>query len=720
MESNTKLRITLTYNERRSDDAAEAEFLTRDEMETIKRAIESHGYRVIPFEVSDPPSVFVDKLIETRPELIFNISEGMQGAGREAQFAAIFQKLNIPYTGGQASLLYVCLDKRLTESMLEKVGVRVPKGCLITPGHRELREDMPFPVLVKPNYEGSSKGIGEDSVIDRREDAGEVINRLLEQFPQGLNVEQLVIGREFTVPLLELFPGRFLEIVEHKFKTDGKYNIFNFDQKLSGSGKTDQVDHVCPAELTADERCDILAMASRVDKLLTCRDMGRIDIRLDEGANPYFLEINTIPRLLGDGSLAAAAQARGVAYEDIFGLIIRSAMKRYGIVPRTHTVSAAAVKQNEPRVSARESGVKVGRFPTGLFNAITDVEGISVGHVTHVQDEVPVPGSKKEKTCVRTGITAVCPRPKTLFNKHMAAGAFVLNGIGEMAGITQAQEWGWIETPILLTNTMSVGRVHDGIIQHLVRTYPELGRKVEVTIPLVGETNDAFLNDVRIYRNTPDDAMEAIKTAKGGPVPQGSVGGGAGMITFDFAGGIGSSSRIIRTAPKEENSYTVGVLVQSNFGNMRNLTIEGRVVGRELDSLYPYENRRKNPYGSVIVIVATDAPLLTAQLNRLAKRAALGLGRVGSHAASTSGEIVIAFSTGNQLSRREKTQSRRLRLTCLNDKFINPLYEAVIEATEEAILNAMWYSPGQNGRKGRFSPPIPVEKVRKILGVEGE
>jgi D-alanine--D-alanine ligase len=705
------MRIALTFNEKTADVPEQGELLTIEEIQHIRKAIASCGHEVIPLEVSGPVDSVVEDILEAKPEFIFNIAEGKYGEGREAQYPAIFEYLGIPYTGGKASLLHVCLDKRLTELILDKRGVRVPQGCLITPDNRADIKNIDLPILVKPNYEGSSKGINEDSVIEDAGEAEEVIDRLLKDFPEGLDVEHFVKGREFTVPLLESFPGKFLEIVEHIFPDKEKYNIYDYEQKHAENEEAAGVKVACPPELTPEQRCDILALAAKVENIIHCPDMGRIDIRMAADGTPYFIEINALPRLLPDGSLAIAAKTRGMKYNEIFDLIIRSALKRYGIIP----VPVAEKDQKCERRTLRKSGITIGRFQTGKFNAITDVEGVAVGHVTHKEDSVPVPGEKGQKTCVRTGITAICPRPRTLFHKHMIAGAFVLNGIGEMAGITQAQEWGWIETPILLTNTMSVGRVHDGIIQHLVNTYPELGRKVEVTIPLVGETNDAFLNDVRIPKNTPEDAIKAINSADIGPVEQGSVGGGTGMISFDFAGGIGTSSRVVNSGSKDIPNYTVGVLVQSNFGSMRNLTLDGKVIGRDLDKLYPYEGRRKKPYGSVIVVIATDAPLMTSQLNRLAKRAALGLGRVGSHAASTSGEIIMAFSTGNQISREMKERSRLLHLTSVNDTHINPLYEAVIEATEESVINAMFCSPGQTGRLGRSAPPIPVEKVLDLL-----
>lgn len=430
--------------------------------------------------------------------------------------------------------------------------------------------------------------------------------------------------------MLESFPGHLLEIVEHTFSGESKYKIFDYESKTRGEDEG-TVEVVCPPELSPQERHDVLALAERIFRIMPCPDLGRVDIRLHEDGTPYFIEINPLPRLLADGSMIIAAKAKGIDHAEVFDMVIRSAARRYGISLAKKKISTVFGKS---RASARELGLTVGRMATGPWNAITDVSEVHVGHFTHVEDDVPLPGQEGEKTRIRTGITAIVPRAGDLFHNHLAAGGFILNGIGEMSGLTQAMEWGWLETPILLTNTMSVGQVHTGIIRHMVSAHPELGNQVAVTIPLVGETDDSFLNDVRVFSNTPEQAMRAIREAKSGPVAQGSIGGGTGMVSFDFSGGIGTSSRML---PRDFGSYTVGVLVQANFGKMRNLTIDGAVVGRELDPLYPYAERRGKNYGSVVVVVATDAPLIPAQLNRLSKPATLGLGRVGSFAATTSG-----------------------------------------------------------------------------------
>lgn len=362
----------------------------------------------------------------------------------------------------------------------------------------------------------------------------------------------------------------------------------------------------------------------------------------------------------------------------------------------------------DSRPGVREFGITIGRFPPGRNNAITDVAGVRVGHSTRIEDRSLPDGQMR---MVRAGCTAILPATGDIYDKHLVAGGFVLNGIGEMVGLTQILEWGWLETPILLTNTMSLGAVHAGVVSYMQRRYL-LGVESDVIIPVVGETDDSFLNDVRVSSVTGEDVAAAIDSAEAGVIEQGSVGAGTGMTTFDFAGGIGSSSRIL---PEDDGGYTLGVLVLSNFGRMRNLTVQGAVVGAYLDARMPREGRRENSYGSVIVVVATDAPLLSSQLSRLARRAALGLGRVGSYAASSSGEICLAFSTGNRLLRRSRGSVRHRTMRFLADTHINPLYEAVIECTEEAVLNAIFHSGGMSGRDGHRSPAIPVDLVLEAL-----
>ncbi|MDZ7796948.1 MAG: P1 family peptidase [Candidatus Marinimicrobia bacterium] len=347
----------------------------------------------------------------------------------------------------------------------------------------------------------------------------------------------------------------------------------------------------------------------------------------------------------------------------------------------------------------------------GVHNAITDVKGVRVGQYTRIEDNVQIPG-QKETSSVRAGITAIVPAGRAYSNR-LAAGGFVLNGIGEMAGLTQVMEMGWLETPIMLTNSHSVGRVHSGVINHMTKKHPLLGTETEVVLPVVGETDDSFLNDVRVGVCSAQDAVRTIESASSGPVAQGSVGAGTGMTTFDFAGGVGSSSRMLDIP--EGGGFTVGVLALSNFGRMQNLTIDGGVVGRDLDKEFEIIGRREESQGSVIVVVATDIPLISSQLSLLAKRAALGLGRTGSYAASSSGEIIIAFSTGNRKPRPTRSSAQFINLKCISEYHINIVYEAVIEATEEAVLNGIFCSNGMNGREKRWCPPIPHDRVIEIL-----
>ncbi|MDO3380182.1 P1 family peptidase [Geoalkalibacter halelectricus] len=702
------MRITLAYNLRGEDTEAQAELLTEEDVERVFDALKSLGHAVVPIEVSGSPDDIIDGLVDSRPDLIFNVAEGIEGQMREAFYPAIYKHLGLPFTGGGSGLLLVDLDKRLCGKLLSVRGIRVPRGLVLTPRKSAIPDYLRYPLFIKPNYEGSGKGIHQDSVADTQEQAARTIEKLLRVYPQGVCVEEFIRGRELTVPMLESWPGRLLGIVEHSFPGAG-HNIYDYELKHSRP-EEGRVQVHCPPKLSPQEEMAVFSLAERVFQVMVCPDFGRVDMRLSEDGTPFFIEINPLPSLHPEYSLMCAARAKGLEYTEVIERIVRSAARRYGLPLGEKKIFAG--RPEEKPDACRKFDIGIGRFAQGKYNAITDVEGVKVGHVTQVRDDVPAPDESGKTTSVRTGVTAIVPEFGDIFNNHLPSGGFILNGIGEMSGLTQAMEWGWLETPILLTNTMSVGAVHSGIIRHMIDRHPELGRKVDVIIPVVAETSDAFLNDVRVFSNTPEHALEAIRKAVGGEVEQGSVGAGTGLISFDFSGGIGSSSRRL---PAEGSGYTVGVLVQSNFGRMRNLTVDGAVVGRELDPLFPYDQRRGISYGSVIVVVATNAPLLSAQLNRLAKRAALGLGRVGSYAATTSGEIIFAFSTANRTTREAKESPDLLSLDFVGDRVVNLLYEAVIEATEEAVLNAMFYSAGMSGRKGRYAPPIPRELVREIL-----
>ncbi|WNG16534.1 P1 family peptidase [Cystobacter fuscus] len=361
----------------------------------------------------------------------------------------------------------------------------------------------------------------------------------------------------------------------------------------------------------------------------------------------------------------------------------------------------------EKRVRARELGLPLGRFKPGRHNAITDVEGVLVGHSTIIQGEGPLrPGHGP----VRTGVTAILPNRRDIFMERMTGGGFVLNGAGEVSGMTQLMEWGLVETPILLTNTMAVGAVSDAVTRHMVEQNPGIGDEHDVIIPIVGECDDSYLNDISGRHVKREHVYEAIRTASDGPVAEGNVGGGTGMLTCDFKGGIGTSSRKL---PESLGGYTLGVLVMSNFGKMHNLRVGGLPVGELLAEKFKHMPRRTQNYGSIIAVVATDAPLLTNQLNRLCKRVGLGIGRVGSYAAHGSGEIVVGFSTANIIPRR--TQKMVYKLKILLDQRLDPLYEAVMEATEEAILNAMCMATSMTGVNGNFVPALPLDEVRRFV-----
>lgn len=707
------MRITVAYNLRTDASESTAELLTDSDVSRIVHALSELLHTVTPVEVSGVPNLVVERLLESEPDLVFNLAEGTIGSSREAFYPGLYEQLGLPFTGGNASLLHLNLDKHLAKTVLASRGVRVPSGVLVTPQERQLPRNLTYPVMIKPNCEGSSKGITQNSVATTPVEAERTIRDLLGRYPAGLVVESFIVGRELSVPFIESYPGRFLGIVEHTFdleRTGGKYNIYDYDMKQGGPSAAG-VRAVCPATLSAAAQRAVMDMATKVFRVMTCPDIGRVDIRLREDGRPFFIELNPLPSLHPEASMMTAARTLGLDFREVLRLIIRSAARRYGLALRAPRKSRATIAlQDPPRPSLRELGVRIGRFRTGVHNGITDVPGVRVGHFTRIADAVPVPGTP-ETTCVRTGVTAILPARRA-YTSRLAAGGFVLNGVGEMAGLTQVVAQGWLESPILLTNSHSVGRVHAGVVSHMCRKYPRLGTDSDVVLPLVGEADDSFLNDVRVGVCSVQDTLKAIENAVGGFVPQGSVGAGTGMTTFDFAGGIGTASRVLDLS---EGTFTLGVLVLSNFGRMRNLTLEGGVIGRMLDPLYGTDNRREHSGGSIIVVIATDVPLLSSQLGNLAKRSALGLGRVGSHAASSSGEILLAFSTANRSPRPTRATARFTHLKCIADPHVDTLYEAVIETTEEAVMNAIFCSNGMTGRLGRGSPPIPQDKVLERL-----
>ncbi len=349
----------------------------------------------------------------------------------------------------------------------------------------------------------------------------------------------------------------------------------------------------------------------------------------------------------------------------------------------------------------RELGLRLGHLDPGPADAITDVPGVAVGHVTTWRDEPDGRG------IARTGVTAILPGPaETLFDRPTPAGAAVLNGAGELTGFLQVSEWGLIETPVYLTSTMAVGRVFDGAVSAARAADGRVGVE-EVVIPVVGECDDSFLNDARVVQVAAEDAASAVAAASAGPVLEGCVGAGTGMICFGWKGGIGSASRV-----DPEAQATVGVLVLANFGNRRDLRIDGVPAFPALAD----DTEPRPAAGSCIAVVATDAPLGAAQLERLARRCGLGLARTGSVAHHGSGEIFVAFST--QRAPRADTRARSERVTVPDGK-LDGLFAAAVEASEEAVLNALWAAVDTEGRDGRLVRALPHEPVLALLREHG-
>ena len=376
---------------------------------------------------------------------------------------------------------------------------------------------------------------------------------------------------------------------------------------------------------------------------------------------------------------------------------------RCGLLVTALVCAQAAVAQNKPR--ARDLGVPFEGTP-GPRNAITDVAGVEVGHSTIISGEGKLDVGKGP---VRTGVTAVLPRGKN--NSDLPfAGWFSLNGNGEMTGTTWVEESGFLEGPVMITNTHSVGVVRDAVIAWQVQR----GMNPQPwTLPVVAETWDGYLNDANGFHVKAKHAFEAMDTAAAGPVKEGNVGGGTGMICNEFKGGIGTASRKLDA---RAGGHTVGVLVQCNYGLRRQLRVAGVPVGLEIaEGTLRGANQPGLPAdeaGSIIIVVATDAPLLPHQLKRLARRAALGLARNGSIAGNSSGDIFIAFSTANP---KAAAPEGITQLTMLPNERINPIFEATVQATEEAIINAMVAAETMTGVDNRKAIALPHDRLRETL-----
>lgn len=361
-------------------------------------------------------------------------------------------------------------------------------------------------------------------------------------------------------------------------------------------------------------------------------------------------------------------------------------------------LAAPAVAEERPR--ARDLGLTPGVFAPGPLNAITDVEGVRVGHMTLVAGDA-----------VRTGVTAVLPHGGNLFQDKVAGAVFVGNAFGKLAGFAQVEELGTVETPIVLTNTLSVGTAMEAVVAH---TLAQPGNaEVRSVNALVGETNDGGLNDIRGGHVSREHVLEAIRSAAGGAVAEGSVGAGTGTRCFGWKGGIGTSSRVL---PARYGGYALGVLVQSNFGGV--LTMDGVPVGRELErhAFGPRWGEAEGG-GSCMIVVATDAPLEARDLRRLAARAVFGLARTGSSYSHGSGDFAIAFSTSPEARTRHGESAARPRIL-LPSEAVSPLFQAALEATEEAVYNSLLRATTVNGR-GVTVEAIPIDRLREILRKHG-
>lgn len=361
------------------------------------------------------------------------------------------------------------------------------------------------------------------------------------------------------------------------------------------------------------------------------------------------------------------------------------------VVVMTGALTAEELK----RVRLREAGIAIGTLPTGPLNALTDVEGVKVGHTTLIEGE-----------SIRTGVTAIFPHGGNLFHERVPAAIHVGNGFGKLVGVTQVDELGELESPILLTGTLGVWRAADALVTWML-AQPGMGQ-VRSFNPVVGETNDGFLNDIRSRPLRPEHVVHALESATSGPVPEGAVGAGTGTVAFGWKGGIGTSSRRLSEA---QGGWTAGVLVQSNFGG--DLTLAGVPIGRSLrQTAAVSEPSRDSQDGSIMIVVATDAPLGPRALSRLASRALVGLARTGSNLANGSGDYVIAFSTHPSVRRTAETRIHDIKE--LANSQMTQLFQAVAEATEEAIGNSLFTAMSMKGEQGEIHA-LPLERVLPLF-----
>lgn len=353
--------------------------------------------------------------------------------------------------------------------------------------------------------------------------------------------------------------------------------------------------------------------------------------------------------------------------------------------------------QAQNRSRAADLDLKPGVLPRGSLNAITDVAGVTVGHITIMEGD-----------SIRTGVTAILPHGGNLFQQKVPAAVYTGNGFGKLAGTTQIRELGNIESPIILTNTLCVANAINAVITY---TLSQPGNEqVQSVNAVVGETNDGYLNDIRARYVKEKHVLNAIKQAKAGPVEEGNTGAGTGTVCFGFKGGIGTASRIL---PQSLGGYTVGVLVQTNFGGV--LEMDGVPVGKELKKYYLSDKLNDQPDGSCMIVVATDAPLTSRNLERLAKRAFMGMAKTGGIASNGSGDYVIAFSTDSLLRVPHYEAPPAEPGAELGNEAVSPLFMAAIEATEEAILNSLLMAQNMKGKGGRMVEALPLVQLKKIL-----
>jgi len=356
---------------------------------------------------------------------------------------------------------------------------------------------------------------------------------------------------------------------------------------------------------------------------------------------------------------------------------------------------ASGSSAERPRL--REFGIKTGVLPPGPLNAITDVTGVLVGQVTIV-----------ESASIRTGVTAILPHEGNIFQDKVPGAIAVANGYGKLMGSTQVDELGTIETPVVLTNTLSVPTAADAVIDYIIGLPGN--ERVESVNAVVGETNDGWLNDIRGRHVKKEHVLEAIRKASGGPVEEGNVGAGTGTMCFDFKGGIGTSSRRL---PATRGGYTVGVLVQTNHGGI--LQINGIPLGPRLGNYFMKKDLEAKDDGSCMIVVATDAPLDSRNLRRLARRALLGIARTGGFYSNASGDYAVAFSSAREVRVPYRSPSPTYTPTLLRDEQMSPLFLAAAEAAEEAILNSLFKAQRMEGMEGHVAEALPLEKIKELV-----